>query len=198
MRRASEETRQRLLDEGVLLFVRQGYHGTGIKDVLDRVGVPKGSFYNYFESKEQFGAEVVRHYADNQGGRLAAALADPQADAHAALVRFYRDEICRFVNCREGCLLGNLAGELGSAPDLCRDALAAAMAQAESLIGEAIARAQEQGTVRGDLSASLLAGFLFNAWEGALMRMQVDGGAEPLEACVKLVLEDLFRPRGQG
>ncbi len=61
--RLSHETKTRLLDEGVASLIGQGYHGTGIKEVLDQVKVPKGSFYNYFESKEHFGAEVIRHYA---------------------------------------------------------------------------------------------------------------------------------------
>ena len=39
-----------LLDEGVALLMRQGYHGTGLKEILDAVNIPKGSFYNYFVS----------------------------------------------------------------------------------------------------------------------------------------------------
>jgi hypothetical protein len=49
--RLSHETKTRLLDEGVASLIGQGYHGTGIKEVLDHVKVPKGSFYNYFERK---------------------------------------------------------------------------------------------------------------------------------------------------
>ncbi len=50
--RLSHETKTRLLDEGVASLIGQGYHGTGIKEVLDQVKVPKGSFYNYLESKK--------------------------------------------------------------------------------------------------------------------------------------------------
>ncbi len=62
--RLSEGTRQRLLQHGMSAFLQQGYHGTGIKQVLDEVGVPKGSFYNYFASKEAFGAAAIEYYAD--------------------------------------------------------------------------------------------------------------------------------------
>ena len=44
-----------------MLLMDQGYHGTGLQELVQRVGVPKGSFYNYFESKEAFRAGVVRH-----------------------------------------------------------------------------------------------------------------------------------------
>ena len=58
----NQNIRSQLLNEGVSIFIKQGYHGTGIKEILDTLKVPKGSFYNYFESKEHFGAEVIRHY----------------------------------------------------------------------------------------------------------------------------------------
>ena len=54
--------RENLLNQGVLLLTRQGYHGTGLKAILDAVQIPKGSFYNYFPSKEQYTAAVVGHY----------------------------------------------------------------------------------------------------------------------------------------
>ena len=57
--RLSDETKTRLLDEGVTSLIGQEYHGTSIKEVLDQLKVPKGSFYNSFESKEHFGAEVI-------------------------------------------------------------------------------------------------------------------------------------------
>ncbi|MBM4202039.1 MAG: TetR/AcrR family transcriptional regulator, partial [Gammaproteobacteria bacterium] len=48
MRRAAKQlTKEKLLDEGVSLLMEHGYHGTGLQDILQRVGVPKGSFYNY-------------------------------------------------------------------------------------------------------------------------------------------------------
>ena len=50
--RKSEHSRQDLLDTGSRMLTEFGYHGTGIKQVLDAVGVPKGSFYNFFPSKE--------------------------------------------------------------------------------------------------------------------------------------------------
>ena len=59
-----ELNRDNLLNQGVTLLMGQGYHGTGLQEILDAVNVPKGSFYNYFGSKEDFGAEVIQHYTD--------------------------------------------------------------------------------------------------------------------------------------
>ncbi len=59
-----ELNRENLLNQGVSMLMGQGYHGTGLQEILDAVNIPKGSFYNYFGSKENFGAEVIQHYID--------------------------------------------------------------------------------------------------------------------------------------
>ena len=46
------------------MFVN-GYHATGIKEITESIGIPKGSFYNHFTNKEEFGLEVVKMYCDN-------------------------------------------------------------------------------------------------------------------------------------
>jgi TetR/AcrR family transcriptional repressor of nem operon len=51
-----ELNRENLLNQGVSMLMGQGYHGTGLQEILDAVNIPKGSFYNYFGSKENFGA----------------------------------------------------------------------------------------------------------------------------------------------
>lgn len=195
MRKASPETRERLLEAGVAAFSDCGYHGTGLKQVLDRVGVPKGSFYNYFDSKEQFAAEVIRHYAARSLACLDVINTQPEADAVAALRCYFSAEIDRCEGKGIGCLLGNLAAELGASQELCRRAMAEAMRASEGRITEAIERGQRAGSIRDDLPASHLASFLFNAWEGALLRMQVEDSVEPLRLCAELVLDSFFRPR---
>ena len=81
------DTRQQLIEAGVALLYTQGYHKTGIKQVLDAVQVPKGSFYHYFESKEAFGHALLDHYSSEQLRAISAALADP---AHPPLERLRR------------------------------------------------------------------------------------------------------------
>jgi TetR/AcrR family transcriptional regulator, transcriptional repressor for nem operon len=56
--------KESLLTQGVQLLMQQGYHGTGLKEILDAVQIPKGSFYNYFTSKESYAADVIQHYIE--------------------------------------------------------------------------------------------------------------------------------------
>jgi AcrR family transcriptional regulator len=53
------ERREQLLDAAMRLFAEQGYHGTTVGDVCDELGVGKGVFYWYFESKEALFRELL-------------------------------------------------------------------------------------------------------------------------------------------
>jgi TetR/AcrR family transcriptional repressor of nem operon len=193
--RLSHETKTRLLDEGVASLIGQGYHGTGIKEVLDQVKVPKGSFYNYFESKEHFGAEVIRHYTGQFLSQLDSQLGKPKADALSSLKKFFKQAIRCFDESDQacGCLVGNLGAEVGASSELCREALAESMHGVQQRFAAAIKRAQEQGTVRTDISADDLAEFLWNSWEGALIRMKIENSVQPLRKFCTLVLDNFLQ-----
>ena len=188
--RKSDQTRERLLDQGVTMLVEQGYHGTGIKEVLDAVKVPKGSFYNYFESKEHFGAEVVRHYGQGLHRQMDKAPGRRSGSAYAALKRHFKELIRGYERSgkRVGCLVGNLGAELGETSEPCRVAMAETLQGTEDRLRELIIRAQEQRDVRTDIAAKDLAGMLLNAWEGALIRMKVEASMAPAKQFVTLMV----------
>ena len=193
--RRSANTRNRLLETGVALLIERGYHGTGIQRVLDEVGVPKGSFYNYFESKEDFGAQVIRHFAEQVNGELGVALEKADKNALAALRKFFGNlrrkyEANGFTG---GCLVANMGAEVEDS-DICRRALQDAMQGWRERFRMALALAQEQGTVRTDVPAGELADLLLNAWEGAVIRMKIERSAKPLRQCIKRLFDDYFRP----
>lgn len=192
--RSSPDTRQQLLEEGVAAFLKHGYHGTGIKQVLDEVGVPKGSFYNYFESKEAFGAAAIDHYADCLAEKLTAAMA-AAPDALTGLRTFFTGQMEEFKRAQfvGGCLVANLGAEFeGSA--VCRNALSAAVRQYHAGISAALQSAQEAGTVRADVPASELAQILVDAWEGAVIRMKIERSLAPLQQCLDRLLDGFFKP----
>ena len=63
----SEAKRLYILKTGSELVLHKGFVGVGLQEILKNCGIPKGSFYHYFESKEAFGCELVKHYiADYQ------------------------------------------------------------------------------------------------------------------------------------
>ncbi len=173
----------------------QGYHGTGLQEVLQRVGVPKGSFYNYFDSKEHFGAEVIRHYIEPFIQQLDGYLRQSELTGLAALENYYGTQIEESARrqFRGGCLLGNLIGEIGETSEICRTAIKSAFSRYRNKIGEAIAKGQREGTFRRDKTALEMADLLVNAWQGALLRMKIEQSVQPLEECCRNLLGDYFR-----
>jgi len=192
--RASDETRRKLLEEGMEAFLKQGYHGTGLKEVLDRVRVPKGSFYNYFESKEAFGTATIEHYADCVAAKLAAAM-DSAPDPLGGLRGFFEREMRAFeaADFVGGCLVGNLGAEIEGSP-IIREALSIAAKRYRDGIAEVLRQAQEAGQLRRDISADELAALLVDAWEGAVIRMKIERSLLPLQSCLARLLDGFFKP----
>ncbi len=186
-----QHNRKKLLEQGVQLLMEQGYHGTGIQEILTQVGIPKGSFYNYFPSKEAFGAEVIAHYIEPFIEQLEGYLSRPELDPVTAL-RCYFDTLIQELTVNQfkgGCLLGNLMGEIGDTSECCRRALQQAVRRYRDKIREALEQAQDQGLARRDRSALEMADFLVDYWQGALLRMKIEHSAAPLEAFMKQVFE---------
>ncbi|MFQ5538603.1 MAG: TetR/AcrR family transcriptional regulator [Gemmatimonadota bacterium] len=203
MRHVTEEPRTRpergdnvrdtLLECGLATFVRQGYHGTGIKEIVRQAGVPKGSFYNYFDSKEAFGAAVIDRYAGRIHGRLDEMVQAP-GDPLDRLKDFFRTQLRTHKERGSGCLIGNLGAEFGGDSEVMRRALARGVEGIRERFGRLIALAQERGTARSDIAPERLGGLLFSAWEGALVQMQVEGDARAARECCDLLLDGFFRP----
>lgn len=187
--------RDNLLNQGVKLLMEQGYHGTGLKEILDAVKIPKGSFYNYFGSKENFGAEVIQHYIEPFIKQLNAYLENSDDDALGALRRYYHVLIAEAEKegFKGGCLLGNLMGEIGDTSELCQKSLQYAVTRYRNTIRSGLTQAQQQGTVRTDLSAEEMADLLLNTWQGALLRMKIEQSSAPLKQCCRNLLDGYFK-----
>ena len=187
--------REQLLDYGVQALMNQGYHGTGLKEVLDSVNIPKGSFYNYFDNKEQFAAEAVGHYIEPFIQRLTGHLQNPELDGLGVLKRYYAELIVEveLADYKGGCLLGNLIGEVGDTSEICRCSLLTTVERYARLQESALVRGQQEGTVRTDRSAKSMADLLLNGWQGALLRMKIQRSTAPLEECCSTLLDDYFK-----
>lgn len=178
-----EHKREQILNQGIHLLMRHGYHGTGVKLLLDTVNIPKGSFYSYFESKEKFTADAISHYIEPFLSKLQCYLSNPELDGLAAIKAYFYAltkelEQSDFMG---GCLLGDLMGEMGNASDICHQALRVAIERYCSLLEQGLSAAQQEGIIRADVSAATMARLLFDAWQGALLHMKIEKSIVPLQ-----------------
>ena len=176
------DTRSNLVEAGLQMIHAQGYAATGIQSIVEYANVPKGSFYNHFTSKEAFGADVVAAFSDRGQARLRDFLCNAEVAPLARLEAYFDDliEAYRASNYGRGCLLGNLSAEAADHSALIRESLAKYFRAWNDSIAKCIEEAQEQGTLGNQFSPATLAGFIFNSWEGALLRMRVEKNDTPL------------------
>jgi len=196
-RTASRElTHAKLLETGLNLFNQQGYHGTGIKDVVTAAGLPKGSFYTYFESKEAFGSEVAQFFSQTGAERLKKAAAAPDKTPVEALTGFFQGNKNRLIthNYEGGCLLGNLSNELGAVNKIIAPELVKGLEALAAGIADLIQKGQDTGEIRRDLDAQTLGDTVLNAWEGALIRAKTQENPAPLDQFIKTYFQVLLKP----
>src|SRR5690606_16031807 len=109
-------TRTKLLDAGAELFAKKGFNGCGLSEILAQAGVPKGSFYHYFASKEEFGVVLIERTRDEFLAELGPLLGDrKKAPLHRlrAMFEYIRAE-CSESGPTSECLIPKLALETAS------------------------------------------------------------------------------------
>ena len=171
---ARPNLREKIVEAGLKVLVEKGYNGSGVQDIATAAGVPKGSFYNHFESKEALGAEVVERYGRDNPRR--AALGDKSLPPLQRLRAHFERLNEAYTSARfgRGCLLGNLSAELADQSQLIRERLAALYLAWSTDIATVIAEAQAEGAISTRTPAADLAAFLLDAYEGALLRARVE------------------------
>lgn len=174
-------TKQRLLDAGMAMLLKQSFHDLGIQELLAATATPKGSFYHHFRDKEDFALQAIGQYMRGVHGALDVCLTDvsrPPLDR----VRFFFEKIEQ--SYREegylGCFLGGLGQELSGVSEVFRHTIDACLSE----IAERIAGCLELAVARGDLPAGIdprrMASLLVDCWEGAALRSRLRGDAQPL------------------
>lgn len=172
------------------LLLRHGYHDLGITAVLEATGIPKGSFYHHFRSKEDFGLQVIDLYMKGVHAGLDQCLGDESLPPLQRVRRFFElsEEKYRGEGYL-GCLLGGLGQELSGVSEVFRRKVEWCFAE----IARRIAGCLEEAVRRGDLPAGTdpgaMADLAINCWEGAALRTRLRRDPAPLRA----VLDFYFR-----
>lgn len=183
-RRAADglETRAALIRCGTAVLTEKGFAAAGIDEVLRSVGVPKGSFYHYFDSKEAFGQAVIDHYAAYFARKLARCFED-RTLTPLVRVQAFVDDACAGMarhDFRRGCLIGNLGQEMAVLPESFRARLEAVFADWQQRLAACLAEAAAAGELRAGADCDALAAFFWIGWEGAVLRAKLVRSAAPL------------------
>jgi TetR/AcrR family transcriptional regulator, transcriptional repressor for nem operon len=194
-RMSSHDVRERLLEAGVRIFSKSGFNGCSVQDITDSAGVPKGSFYNHFDSKETLAAAALRLYwSDGACDRLAV-LTRPGLTPLQRLRLYFEQGSAEIIEMDYtcGCLIGNMAAELSDHSPVISTELAAIYESWSRRVGACIREAQECGDISSGADPDMLATFALNAWEGALLRARIEKSARPLRQFIEMIFTSLLR-----
>jgi TetR/AcrR family transcriptional repressor of nem operon len=165
MARAS--LKEQLVTGSAPVFLERGFNAASVNDIVRAAGVPKGSFYNHFASKEQLATEVLRRYVDDLGLR-------ELADLDGSPLQHIHEHLTANIAAREatgieyGCLLGNFSTDAVAFNDGLREAVTQGFARWVDAVAIAVGRAQAAGEIRNATDARTLAGYLVTSFEGAI------------------------------
>lgn len=190
-----QDTKQAIIEAAAPLIYSQGFHRTGLKEILDAAGVPKGSFYFYFKSKEDFGLALIEHYMRLMGEFTQAYMRDLSTPPLERLERFFSTlaDRQREGGCVRGCPIGNMAQEMSDLSQPLRERLNQALEAFSGAIGGVLAEAAARGDLPPGLDPATAAAFVVDAWEGALLRMKTEKSAAPLERFRAVVFGRVLR-----
>ena len=189
---ARPNTREDIIQAGLKCLVEKGFNAVGVQDITDAAGVPKGSFYNHFESKEALGVEIVGRYGANQARREI--LSDATVPPLQRLRRHF-DRISTLyadLHFTRNCILGGFSAELANQSETIRESLRTLYGQWTKDIEATIAEAQAKGEIANKTKASDMAAFLLDAYEGALLRARVERNRKPFDRFMKFAFSQLL------
>ncbi|MDM7255383.1 MAG: TetR/AcrR family transcriptional regulator [Paracoccus sp. (in: a-proteobacteria)] len=177
-----QDTRQRILETGIDLLRRKGFSATGLQEILKASGVPKGSFYHYFSSKDAFGCALIGHYIATYDERLDLLLAE-SGDARTRMMRYWRAWFDDSENgpLYERCLVVKLAAEVADLSDDMRGLLAKGVDGIIDRLTALIEEGRTDGSIPAGAPADALARTLYQMWLGAALIAKLNRSPTSLE-----------------
>ena len=190
----ASSARDKIVKAALDRFHALGFNACSVQDIVDAAEVPKGSFYNYFKTKELLALEILGIYGQDSKREMLSDKSVPPVKRLRAHFKFMASRYEGF-GFGKGCLIGNLAAEMSGNTPLLRMALAQSLKGWTELVATAIRDGQADGSILAGLDAPEVARFLINSWEGAVVRMKIVNSAQPLDDFFSIALPLLTGPK---
>jgi TetR/AcrR family transcriptional repressor of nem operon len=192
-----QSTRERILEVGAQAIANKSFNSCGLAEILKEAGVPKGSFYHYFGSKEDFGVALIERAIAEYVEMLRPILFDRRRSPLArlrAVFELSRQE-CLANGAARQCLIPKLALETAQLSEPVHAAVKGAYDQWRSLLARVIREAQTAREVSRTHTPERLADILVMLWEGATICIQIDRSLQPFDDLLSFVFDSLLGER---
>lgn len=195
MVKQKESTKQHILNIGRELVAEHGFSTLGLSSLLRTAAVPKGSFYHYFQSKEDFGCELLSQYFENYFDMMDGVLACSAETAYDRLMQYWHmwHDSQASLDCNQRCLITKLGAEVSDLSERMRTILAegvqAIIARLQSIVVEGF----DDGSIQRADDAEQMTAALYQMWIGATLISRINHDLKPLAQALKET-ENILKP----
>lgn len=185
----SNEIRDHILATGQRIMAGKGFSAVGLNEILTDAGVPKGSFYHYFSSKEAFGVDMLARYFDDYLAELDATLSQPGLTMAQRLMNYWQlwRESQSFSDCQGKCLAVKLGAEVADLSDSMRGTLQTGTAGIIARLADALEAGIEEGSLSIDDKPSRVAESLYQLWVGASVMVKIVRNTGPFDSAMSMM-----------
>ncbi len=182
MKKLAHDTRQHILEVAHTLMTAKGYTAVGLAEVVAAAGVPKGSFYYYFKSKEEFGQALLENYFSAYLVEVDGLLSGPGTSAERLQAYFQNWTGPQGVDLPVNrCLVVKLGAEVCDLSEDMRLVLRHGTDAVIDRIAQCIAQGQAEGSITSATPAPVLAASLYQLWLGASLLGKVGRHSAPFD-----------------
>ncbi|WP_333973107.1 TetR/AcrR family transcriptional regulator [Alteromonas mediterranea] len=180
------DVREKILATGQRIIAGKGFSGVGINEILATVGVPKGSFYHYFGSKEAFGEAMLECYFEEYLAELDHTLRQPSKTVAERLLDYWQDWQDNQVSfeCQGKCLTVKLGAEVADLSETMRLALKRGTAGIIERLAHAIEAGIKEGSLSIESDPHSTAQSLYQLWLGASVMVKIVRTKQPFETAM--------------
>ncbi|WP_422105606.1 TetR/AcrR family transcriptional regulator [Winogradskyella sp.] len=185
-----------LLDKGIELLWSKGYNATSVNDIVKVAGIPKGSFYFYFDSKEDFAVKAIDKYFEETFTPAKQILLNKAISPKQRLLDFHQfryDMLKNEMNCKMGCMACNIGNEMSEHSELIRTRILKKEQYILSIITEVIKEAQDLGEITSTMPAADIAAFIEDAGKGSMTTMKEMNSSYPIDNFMNMVRHVLLK-----
>ncbi|EGH96522.1 TetR family transcriptional regulator [Pseudomonas syringae pv. tomato] len=187
MKKPVHDMRQHIIDVARSLMTNKGYTAVGLAEVLSTAGVPKGSFYYYFKSKEEFGQALLEEYFSEYLGRVDALMARPGTGAERLLAYFMYWSETQGTDLPEGkCLVVKLGAEVCDLSEDMRCVLEVGTAKIIQRISACVEMGVSDGSIHPEGDHQGFAESLYQLWLGASLLVKVNKSTESFDKALNM------------
>jgi TetR/AcrR family transcriptional regulator, transcriptional repressor for nem operon len=197
---ARDTSKKTILREGARLIHAKGFNKTGLQEILNAAQIPKGSFYFYFKSKDDFGLELVDYYwefIEAMGEKYLSDSSIPPLERLSGFMDAYQS-MFENMKMRCGCPIGNLMQEMSDLSKPFREKIGDIYARMHDHIARMLIEAKDQGELPAGMDPVSTAQFILNSWEGAIMHMKLVKNIEPLIIFKHMVFDHILKSCRSG